>query len=335
MDVAEAGSGAAFIYKDNVIVGVNKTGMSLYSVDWSKEITFDDCYWNGINQKKNVDPAILQDPVWFLEFAKEYRARNPNYRFGRKYGDTGITYDRHHVAIDRQWNAQVWFPVADNGSIGYTITLDTKPSEIRQHLARELAVSRLTAFLDSTGIAIGVIDETGLLLDSTLPMMRLLSRGQTLRLGDDDRIETIRGDTTLKLRGLAVDISRGKRNAALLPLPLPDGGHTLSALIASGPNDPAVIIAVALQGNAEELEALLSDAFHLSSPATAVAVQIALGQTPEVIAENTGRSIHTIRAHLAAAKREMGVTRQHDLAALITRAALLVGGLSPTKQKGG
>lgn len=52
MDIADAGSGAAFIYNNDVIVAANAVGMSLYSVDWSGKVTFDDCFWNGINQKK-------------------------------------------------------------------------------------------------------------------------------------------------------------------------------------------------------------------------------------------------------------------------------------------
>lgn len=334
MDIADAGSGAAFIYKDNVIVAANAVGMSLYSVDWSGKVTFDDCYWNGIKNKNNTDPMILGDPAWFLEFAKEYRARTPNYRFIRKYGEAGNNYDRHHVGISREWNAQVWFPILENDGIGFTITTDTKPSDVRQYLAREKAISRLTSFLDGSGIAIAIIDWTGVILDSTLPMMRLLCRGQVLRLGDDDRIEANNSKTTAKLRSLATEISNGMRNAALLPLPLPDGSHTLAALIGCGPTDPAVIIAVAARENAEALEALLSDAFQLPPPATAVAIQIAAGQTPDSIADLTGRSIHTIRTHLATAKREMGVSRQHDLAALVTRAALLVGGSPLTKNDG-
>lgn len=334
MDIAEEASGAAFIYKDNVIVAANAAGMSLYSVDWSRQVTFDDCYWNGINQKKNTDPTILRDPSWFLEFAKEYRAHTVHHRFCRKYGTTGIAYDRHHVGIDCHWNAQLWFPVTADGTIAFTITPDTKPSEIRHHLAREQAISRLTAFLNGSGIAIAIIDQTGLLLDGSPPMIRLLYRGQVLRLGDDDRIETLKDNVTLKLRSLTVDISHGKRNAALLPLPLSNGDHTLAALMRSGPADPAVIMAVSPQGNAEELEALLSDAFRLSPSEAAVAIRIAEGQAPDDIAENTGRSIHTVRAHLAAAKREMGVTRQHELAALVTRAVSLVGGLSPIKYNG-
>lgn len=276
----------------------------------------------------------MKDPTGFLEFAKGYRAHTSNHRFCRKYGTTGIAYDRHHVGINCHWNAQVWFPVSANGAIGFTVTTDTKPSEIRQHLAREKAIARLTSFLDGAGIAIAIIDSTCLLLDSTLPMMRLLCRGQGLCLGDDDRIQATKSDITLKLRSLARDIAQGKRNAALLPLPLPDGSHTLAALMNTNPADPALVIAIAPQGHAEELEALLSDAFRLSPPEAAVAIRIAEGQTPDGIAESTGRSIHTVRAHLAAAKREMGLSRQHDLATLVTKATLLIGGLSPIKHNG-
>ncbi|MCW2246032.1 DNA-binding CsgD family transcriptional regulator [Azospirillum fermentarium] len=334
VEIADMASGAAFIYKDNVIVGVNQKGMSLYSVDWDNIVTFDDCYWDGISKKKNTDPAILKDPAWFLAFAKEYRAYTKSHRFCRNYGSTGITYDRHHVGIDCHWNAQLWFPVNASGSAAFTITPETKPSEIRQYLAREQAICRLTSFLDNAGIAICIVDHTGLLLDSTLSMMRILCRGQILKIDNDDKIESIKNDITRKLRFLISEISLGKRNTALLPLPLSEGGYTLAALMGAGPTDPAVIIAVVSQEDAEELEMLLSDAFCLSPSEAFVAARIAEGKTPDDIAENTGRSIHTIRTHLAAAKREMGVTRQHDLSALVTKAALLVGGLTSTNRNG-
>lgn len=334
VDIAEMASGAAFIYKDDVIVGANSMGMSLYSVDWSNIVTFDDCYWNGIKEKNNTDPAILKDPVWCLEFTKEYRAYTKSHRFCRSHGSAGTTYDRHHVGINPHWNAQIWFPVNANGTAAFTITTDTNYSEVRQYLEREKAISRLTSFLDKTGIAIGVVDQTGLLLDSALPMMRMLCRGEILHLGNDDRIEAYRSDITRKLRFLISEISLGKRNVGLLPIPLSEGGYTLTALMGVGSSDPAVIMAVVSQENADELEMLLSDAFCLSPSEAFVAARIAEGQTPDSIAENTGRSIHTVRAHLASAKREMGLTRQHDLAALVTKAALLVGGLSPTIKNG-
>lgn len=334
MDVAEAASGALYIYRNDIIVSSNELGISLYSIDWSSPVTFDDCYWNGIHNKKTIDPSVLRDPSGFLQFAKEHRARTSSYRFCRRYGDDGPLYDRHHIGIDRQWNAQIWIPMATGGAVDFIITPDTRPRDVRQYIARERAISRLTAFLDGSGIAIAVVDETGLLLDSSLSMMRLLCRGQALRLGDDDRIEAMEGSTTLKLRSLAADISQGRRSAALVPLPLSNGNHTLAGLLRAGPLDPAVILTLAQQEKAEELEALLCDAFRLSPSEASVAIHVAEGRTPDAIAALTGRSVHTVRGHLTAAKREMGITRQHDLAAFVTRAASLVGGSTPTKLKG-
>lgn len=334
-EAAEAGSGVLFIYSDNEIVATNKAGMALYDgIDWSRRVTFEDCFWYGIECGRTIDFDILKDPSGYCAFAKIHRAWSPGHRFTRRHGDTGIVYDRHHIGINRQWNAQVWLPIAPGGAIDFVFTANTTAGDVRKHVARERALSRLSAFLDGSGVAVAIMDGTGLLLDSTLPMMRLLCRGEFLRLGADDRIEAVRGDATQRIRGAALEISLGRRNACLIPLPIPGGRQAMAGLLSAGPTDPAVILAVARQGEADELEALLCDAFRLTPSEAAVAIRVADGETAEAIADDWGRSVSTIRGHLDKAKKEIGITRQHDLAALVTKAATLVGGISPTKLNG-
>lgn len=327
--VAEAGGGALFIYKDNIIVGANDIGIGLYPrFDWGNQVSFDDCFWYGLEIGRTRNAEILKNPEDHLAFAKLHRSWSPGHRFCRRHADTGISYDRHHVGIDQQWNAQVWLPATEGSAVGFAVTPLTRPYEVRSHIARERALSRLLAYLDGSGTAIAVVDGSGILADSTPAMTRIMCRGALLRLSPDDRVESPNQDITLRLRSAISDISSGKRSAALVPLPQSDGGSTLVGLLSAGPNDPAVILAIAGTGEAEELEGLLCDAFRLSPPEAAVAIRVADGATAEAIAESTDRSVATIRGHLASVKRKTGAERQHALAALVTRAAVLVGGSS-------
>lgn len=328
-DVADAGFGALFIYRDNIIVGSNKAGMALYPrFNWGSEISFDDCFWYGLAIGRTRNAEILKDPQDHLNFAKLHRSWSPGHRFCRRHADTNIIYDRHHIGIDQRWNAQVWLPVTAGSAVDFAVTPLTRPFDVRRHLAREQALSRLVAYLEGSGTALAIVDGTGIIADSTPAMTRLLCRGALLRLSPADRVESPSPEITQRLQSAISDISSGRRPAALVPLPLEAGGHTLVGLLRAGPNDPAVILAIAGTDEAEELEGLLCDAFQLSPPEAAVAIRVADGATAEVIAESTDRSVATIRNHLTSVKRKTGAERQHSLAALVTRAAALVGGSS-------
>lgn len=326
LEVADAGHGALFIYHDNKIVGANAPGIALYqTLDWNSGITFDDCFWYGINIGRTDDEEITKDPAGYLEFAKIHRAWSPGHRFCRRHFDTGVIYDRHHVGIDKSWNAQVWLPVKPGSAIDFAITARTKAMDVRQHVAKQQALANLTAFLEQTGVALAVVDRSGRLVDATPAMVRLVCHGELLKLADDEVLFSPVPHVSSHLSASVRDVAMGLRSAALVPLSQSGGKAVLAGVLRNGSDCQTVLIAVSGQRHADEFEALLCEAFRLSPSEASVAIQVGDGHTAEEIAATTNRSITTIRGHLSSVKRKTGASRQHELSSIIARVQSLIG----------
>lgn len=322
-----------FVFHRDRIVWANGGGRMIYpSMNWSDTVPFDDCFRYALTTGLISDPGILRDPESHLAVSKAFRARSTGFRFRRRYGVTD--YDRHHVGIDEDWNAQVWFPVQHDRLGDLVLTADTEPWKLRRHVEQERALSRLAQVLDGVGLALAAFRSDGLLLDASLSMEHVLSSDCGLRLDARGRIAGD-PDTTLRLRNAIARVASGEMSGTVVPLRMAGLDDLVHAsLFATGPQDCAVLLVLehARDRSGSVAEKALVDAYGLTDQEAVVAVRVATGRTVEDVARDTGRAVPTVRAHLAAIKQKIAVDRQHQLTHVLTRAMAMIGGLALTTQ---
>ncbi|CAO3354660.1 helix-turn-helix transcriptional regulator [Azospirillum melinis] len=79
----------------------------------------------------------------------------------------------------------------------------------------------------------------------------------------------------------------------------------------------------------EPLQEILISAFDLTKTQAEVAVRVAAGESAEQIVVALDRKLGTVRRQIATSKEKIAVGGQQGIARVVTRVAILFGGIPP------
>lgn len=326
-DDAEASGGALLIYRNDTIVFANEPARGIYRThDWAGTVTFDNCFRRALEQRRIDDPVILADPEAHLMFAKAARHRGESFHFRRRYD--GAYFDRYHIGHDRTWDAQIWFPATSESMGAVVLEAAGAVEGLEERLGREKAAARALDALEGMGIAVAVVSAEGRVIDRSPMMADLIASGVPVMCDDDGIVITADPDSTRILHRAIGMVAEGDDRAVVVPVRGigSDTPEHVGVLAVHGP-EPVALMVIARFPQPEDLSRVLTTAYGLGAREAEVAARLAGGCAPEDIARDTGRSVNTIRAQIKALRPKITDCPQHGLAHVITRAAVLVGGV--------
>lgn len=311
---------AILIYERDVIVFANSSGREIYACqDWSKPVLFDNCFRRAVELGRIQDEIILSDPESHLVYAKMARAREASFQFRRYYD--GILYDRHHIGLDSEWNAQIWLPVRP--SLDGAADQRAIPGNLLEQIERGRAAAVMAAMLERMGIAVSLVGSNSKIIENSSLMVRCLRSGSVLARAPGNRLICPRPSDDERLQQAITAVASGRKSEALVKLPD-------AQLVAVMPaNNGTAMVVLQSVAPTEPLQEILISTFGLSRPQAEVVVRIAAGETAEQIAIALDRKIRTVRQQIETSRAKIAAGRQQDIARIVTRAATLFGGIPP------
>lgn len=183
--------------------------------------------------------------------------------------------------------------------------------------------------LETVQAPILLLDRRGRLVYASAEAELLLRDGDGLSIGTGEALRAAAPPLTARLAALisrAVGAHSEPGRSGTLRLPRPSGRPDLTLvavpLLMAGPgaHHPAVLLQVADPvARANPHRALLVEAFALTPAEADLAVDLLAGLSVREIADGSGRSIATIRTHLASLLAKTGTARQSELVRLLMR----------------
>lgn len=188
------------------------------------------------------------------------------------------------------------------------------------------AVSFLAGVLDASGAAAFLCGLDGQVETMTPAAERLISTGRlqlsggrlaAVHPGEEAALAAalaqVRGDATIGLpRAVALAEVPGSALLVLDLMVAPPGSWGLFEL------PKLLVMARRALGETPEARQILQSLFGLTEAEAAVAIQVALGQPREAIAAARGVSSGTVKSQLKAIFAKLGVTREREMAAMLT-----------------
>ncbi|MBP2232260.1 DNA-binding CsgD family transcriptional regulator/PAS domain-containing protein [Azospirillum agricola] len=321
--------GAILVYRNDVVVFANELARSIHAQqDWSAPVTFDGIFRKAIELGRIDDRIILDDPPGHLVYAKMVRMRESHHSFQRRYD--GLLYHRHHVGLDREWNAQIW--VRARSWLEASDDLAFVSAGLEEQVEQNRALAGMTALLDRMGIAMAVVAADGRVIDCSPLMASHFRDGTLISLSGGDALECRDKASTAQLRRAVAAVADGREQAVLIPVPMGDGVQPLAVMSAS-PTDRTAIVVVQDIARSEPLEDILVAAYGLKKSQAEVVVRVAGGETADDIAAALNRPYDTVKRQIATSKAKIAAGRQHGLAHIVTRVAALFGGISSSESR--
>ncbi len=185
--------------------------------------------------------------------------------------------------------------------------------------------------LETVQAPILILDRRGRVAHASVDAERLLREADGLSIGTEDALRAASPSLSARLTALvtrAVGTHGEPGTSGTLRLPRPSGKPDLTLvavplpLRTAGPgaHHPAVLLQVAdPSARANPHRALLLEAFELTPAEADLAADLLAGLSVREIAAGTGRSIATVRTHLASLLAKTGTARQSELVRLLMR----------------
>jgi DNA-binding NarL/FixJ family response regulator len=206
--------------------------------------------------------------------------------------------------------------------------MDMPLKSIAQFYGEPQVQSWQMAALDALNVLVMLVDGTGKALDANQAARAWLGQAATplSALSTDlDRQALLRAIWQAQGRGdqaprmAAVHLQFDARHAGTLCVALPVGAqeHVFAA------NSGAALLMICRSGPKAPAQTLLQQLFGLSATELQVAVALALGHTPQDVAEQRSVKESTVRSHIKAIFRKMHVRRLRDMTRVLTDLALV------------
>lgn len=185
--------------------------------------------------------------------------------------------------------------------------------------------------LETAQAPILILDRGGRVVHASAEAERLLHEADGLSIGTENALRAAAPSLSARLAALitrAVGTHGEPGTSGTLRLPRPSGKPDLTLvavplpLRAAGPgaHHPAVLLQVAdPSARAHPHRSLLLEAFELTPAEADLAADLLAGLSVREIAANSGRSIATVRTHLASLLGKTGTARQSELVRLLMR----------------
>ncbi|MBD1549231.1 helix-turn-helix transcriptional regulator [Roseibium aggregatum] len=201
-----------------------------------------------------------------------------------------------------------------------------------QSLERDLLLNGAVA----GDAAILLLAENGFLLHANPTGLQLLQEGTVLRDDHAGRIHFQDPAAAEQLAHCRLALATGRPTVnCRVPIPGPESGpdymcrmvvfepemHAVSPFpLLLGYWRRALLVTISPARDVDPHGHRLRNRYGLTEAETAISMGIANGKRPDELADERGVSIHTIRNQLKAAMQKTGVSRQSELAVLVTKA---------------
>lgn len=313
--------GASVIYTpEDRIAYVSPAFRRHYAFCELDSATYDQIFWACVRQGLYGATEMRMDPAEYLAVAKVVRRVNEQFDFVKQYNHSAML--GHHRAADG-WSIQVRLPVDSplwrGGFAG------VRPGTLAEAAGAADATRSMRRALDALSTGMLFIHRDGAMLWANAAAEQCLAglRGVTLT---DGRLVFEDADLATDFAGALSGVLCGAaRTRKFLALPTDDGGATICSLLPHTSDEAILLLAPNLDD--DSLTAALRG-FGLSPAETKVALLIAEGHKPQVVADRIGKSVNTVRAQLASVFKKAGddaPASRAGVSSLIYRIAAVAG----------
>jgi len=347
-DAEDLGGGITIFDPNDRLVFINQYMRMRYDfMEFSEDTNFENIFWSSVSARMYTDAEIYSDPHTHLRVSRKIRKQALELKFFRPCSD-GRTLLCLHRGLPNGWNCQIRVHVNDveqpfagfggGPAVPKIISdQDNNLSDIREIQKLKQRNFQMRQTIDLVPFGIATVSFDGEVIDLNRRMGDILREKNGL-LVRDGRLTASDNSDAIHLKGVirkCASSEEGKgRRVALINRPR--GGDPYVVAVSSGrPHgvgteresqaNCAIVFVSNTEGEGVAPTEILTALYQLTPSEARVVTEIGCGKTPDDLADETGRSIGTIRNQIKAAMAKIGLDRQVQLVRLLMKIGSIVG----------
>lgn len=319
--LSERLDGASVMYgPDDKVVYVSPAFRKQYYFCSLDDATWDDIFWASVRAGLYSAEELRTDPESYAKAAKTARRAIEQFDFIKRY-KTGDMLG-HHRAADG-WSVQV--RIATDSPLWKGGFSGVEPRSLAEAAGAADATRNLRRALDALSVGMAFIrrDHAVSWANVAAGQCLLGLRGVSLH---EDRL--VFEDPELEVeyrRTMARVVGAPKETRVFMSLPTLTGPPTVAALLPHRHDEAVLLFGPSLDD--DSVTAALRG-FGLSPAETRVALLVAQGHKPQVVADMIGKSVNTVRAQLSSIFKKAGddaPSSRAGVGSLVYRIAAVAG----------